>query len=68
MLIDVSMPITPGSVFRLGSPPVEIATRKFRNESEGEYETVVLTMPAHPATHIDLMLCERRIAPERMIG
>lgn len=68
MLIDVSMPITPGSVFRLGSPPVEIATRQFCNESEGEYETVVLTMPAHTATHIDLVLGDRRISPERMIG
>jgi kynurenine formamidase len=68
MLIDVSMPITPGAVFRLGSPPVEIVTRKFHNESEGEYETVVLTMPAHTATHIDLVLSGRRISPERMIG
>jgi kynurenine formamidase len=68
MLIDVSMPITPGAVFRLGSPPVEIVTHKFHNESEGEYETVVLTMPAHTATHIDLVLSERRVSPERMIG
>jgi kynurenine formamidase len=68
MLIDLSMPITPGSVFRRGSPPVEIVTRKFHHESEGEYETVVLTMPAHTATHIDLVLGERRISPERMIG
>ena len=68
MLIDVSMPITAGSVFRLGSPPVEIATRRFHHESEGEYETVVLTMPAHTATHIDLVLSGRRISPERMIG
>jgi kynurenine formamidase len=68
MLIDVSMPITPGSVFRLGSPPVEIVTWKFSNESEGEYETVVLTMPAHTATHIDLVFSERSISPERMIG
>ncbi|MEJ2211714.1 MAG: cyclase family protein [Anaerolineae bacterium] len=68
MLIDVSMPITPGSVFRRGSPPVEITRRKFRNESEGDYETVVLTMPAHTATHVDLVFGERRIAPERMIG
>jgi kynurenine formamidase len=68
MLIDVSMPIAPGSVFRLGSPPVEIVTRKFHNESEGEYETVVLTMPAHTATHIDLVSSDRRITPERMIG
>jgi kynurenine formamidase len=68
MLIDVSMPITAGSMFRLGSPPVEIATRTFHHESEGEYETVVLTMPAHTATHIDLVLSGRRISPERMIG
>lgn len=68
MLIDVSMPITPGSVFRLGSPPVEIVTRTCRSESEGEYETVVVTMPAHTATHIDLVFDERRISPERMIG
>jgi kynurenine formamidase len=68
MLIDVSMPIKPGSVFRLGSPPVEIATRRCSNESQGEYETVVVTMPAHTATHIDLVFSERRISPERMIG
>ena len=30
MLIDISMPIRPGAVFRRGSPPVEIATRKFQ--------------------------------------
>jgi len=68
MLIDVSMPITPGSVFRLGSPPVEVLTHKFYHESEGEYETVVLTMPAHTATHIDLVFSDRHISPERMIG
>lgn len=68
MLIDVSMPITPGAVFRRGSPPVEIARRTFSNESEGEYETVVLTMPIHTATHIDLVFSERRIPPERLMG
>jgi kynurenine formamidase len=68
MLIDVSMPITPGSVFRLGSPPVQIVTRTCSSEAEGEYETVVVTMPAHTATHIDLVFGERRISPERMIG
>jgi kynurenine formamidase len=68
MLIDVSMPITPGAVFRLGSPPVGMVTREFRNQSEGAYETVILTMPAHTATHIDLVFAERRISPERMIG
>jgi hypothetical protein len=42
MLIDVSMPIVAGAVFRLGTPPVEIATRTFYHQSEGEYETVML--------------------------
>ncbi|MGD8969595.1 MAG: cyclase family protein [Anaerolineae bacterium] len=68
MLIDVSMPIVTGSVFRLGTPPVEIATRQYYHESEGEYETVMLSLPAHTATHVDLVFRDRRIAPERMIG
>jgi kynurenine formamidase len=68
MLIDVSMPIVAGSVFRLGTPPVEIAPRKFHHESEGEYETVMLSLPAHTATHVDLVFRDRRIAPGRMIG
>ncbi|MGD8998596.1 MAG: cyclase family protein [Anaerolineae bacterium] len=68
MLIDVSMPIVAGSVFRRGTPPVEIATRQFYHQSEGEYQTVMLSLPAHTATHVDLVFRERRIAPERMIG
>ena len=68
MLIDVSMPIVAGSVFRLGTPPVEIATRKLYHESEGEYETVMLSLPAHTATHVDLVFRDRRIPPARMIG
>jgi len=68
MLIDVSMPITAGSVFRRGTPPVEIASRKFYHESEGEYETILLSLPAHTATHVDLVFAENRIEPERMIG
>jgi kynurenine formamidase len=68
MLIDVSMPITAGSVFRRGTPPVEIASRKFYHESEREYESIVLSMSAHTATHVDLVFAENRIEPERMIG
>jgi kynurenine formamidase len=68
MLIDVSMPITAGSVFRLGTPPVEIASRRFYHESEGEYESIVLSLSAHTATHVDLVFAENRIEPERMIG
>ena len=68
MLIDVSMPITAGSVFRLGTPPVEIALRKFYHDSEGEYESIVLSVAAHTATHVDLVFADNRIEPERMIG
>ena len=68
MLIDVSMPLISGSVFRLGTPPVEMASRKFYHESEGEYESVILSLAAHTATHVDLVFAENRIEPERMIG
>jgi kynurenine formamidase len=68
MLIDVSMPITAGAVFRLGTPPVEIASRRFYHESEGEYESVILSLAAHTATHVDLVFADTRIEPERMIG
>jgi kynurenine formamidase len=68
MLIDVSIPITPGSVFRRGTPPVDIATRRFYDESEGEYQTVMLSLPAHTATHIDLVFPDNSIGLEQMIG
>lgn len=68
MLIDVSMPIQSGAVFRLGTPPVDVSTRRCRHASEGDYETTILTLPAHTATHVDLVFRDRRIAPERMLG
>lgn len=68
MFIDVSMPIRKGSVFRLGTPPVEIVLRKFCHEYEGEYESVMLSFSAHTATHVDLVYAEKLIHPEQMIG
>lgn len=68
MLIDVSMPIKPGAVFRLGTPPVEISLRRFHHESEGDYESVMLSLSAHTATHVDLVYREKSIALERMLG
>ncbi len=68
MLIDVSMTIRTGSVFRLGTPAVQIATQRFHHESEGEYDSVMLSLSAHTATHVDLVYPERRIDAERMIG
>jgi arylformamidase len=68
MLIDVSMPIKPGSVFRLGTPPVEVTARSFYHESEGEYESVMLSLSAHTATHVDLVFRDKSIDLERLIG
>ena len=68
MLIDVSMTIHTGSVFRLGTPAVQITSQGFQHKSEGEYESIMLYMSAHTATHVDLVYPERRIEPERMIG
>jgi len=68
MLIDVSMTIKQGSVFRLGTPAVEIASRRFYHESEGEYESTMISFSTHTATHVDLVFMEKRIDPRRMIG
>lgn len=68
MLIDVSQKIERGAVYRLGAPPVEIAAQEFYHEAEGRYETTLLSLPAHTATHIDLVDAEKRVGPERMIG
>jgi kynurenine formamidase len=68
MLIDVSMTIEPGAVFRLGTPAVEIASHRFYHESVGEYESTMISFSAHTATHVDLVFMEKRIDPGRMIG
>ena len=68
MLVDVSMLILKGSVFRPGTPPVEILSHHFYHESEGAYESVMLSLSAHTATHVDLVFSGNRIDPGRMIG
>lgn len=68
MLIDVSQRIEQGSVFRLGTPPVEISSKAFFHESEGKYETTMLSLAAHTATHIDLVYRAKRLPLKRMIG
>jgi kynurenine formamidase len=68
MIIDISMTIKEGAVFRLGTPPVQITAQKFYHESEGEYESIMLSLPAHTATHVDLVQTDRHLDPARMIG
>jgi kynurenine formamidase len=65
---DLSRPITSGSVFRLGSPPIEVTRRQFHHESEGHYESTILSLPAHAGTHVDLVFPGTSLAPDRMIG
>jgi kynurenine formamidase len=68
MLIDVSMLIKGGSVFRRGTPPVTVGRHKFFHESEGAYESVTLSLSVHAAPHVDLVFSENRLDPGRMIG
>ncbi len=68
MFIDVSMPIKSGAFFRYGIQPVEISRSVFHNDIEGNYEATVISMPAHTATHIDLVFQDRTVELERMIG
>jgi len=68
MIVDVSMTVGSGMVFRRGTPAVQISSQSFQHESEGEYETTMLYLPAHTATHVDLVFSDRDIAPARMIG
>ncbi len=68
MLIDVSMPIRQGDFFRYGIQPVEIKKATFHNEIDGQYEATIISMPAHTATHIDLVFDDRNVEIGRMIG
>ncbi len=68
MLIDVSLKIEPGATFRAGTPPVAIGPQEFYHPSVGGFETTMLHLPAHTATHIDLVYREKSVGLERMIG
>jgi kynurenine formamidase len=68
MLIDVSQTIKPGAVYRLGTPPVEIVAHRFFHESEGEYESTMISLTAHTGTHLDLVTKGKHLDPQRMIG
>ncbi len=68
MLIDISTTIQSGAVFRIGSPAVNIESRTCVDEHDAEYETTVIAMPAHTATHIDLVSKDRSVELHRMIS
>jgi kynurenine formamidase len=69
MLIDVSLEIRDGMIFRPGSPPVKISSENYFHEDEGGYyETVTVFMPLHMGTHIDVVDKANCIEPNRFIG
>ncbi|MEM3072699.1 MAG: cyclase family protein [Candidatus Bathyarchaeia archaeon] len=68
MLIDVSVEVSEGMVFRPGSPPVRLDRVKCFGEEEGEYLTTVLSTPTHIGTHIDVVYPERKIELQRLMG
>lgn len=69
MLIDVSLEIRDGMIFRFGSPPVKISSENYFHEDEGGYyETVTVFMPLHMGTHIDVVDKANCIEPNRFIG
>ena len=69
MLIDVSLAIKDGMIFRPGSPPVRIKTETYFHEDEGgQYETTTIFMPMHMGTHVDVVDKNNRIDPGRFIG
>ncbi len=69
MLVDVSTRLEQGAVYRLGTPPVDLRMQRCFHEDEGGYyEAVMLSMPLHTATHIDVVNIENRIELDRSIG
>lgn len=68
MLVDLTLPIEPGMVFRKGSPEVEIESIACSHRDEGDYTITLMSMTAHTGTHIDVMDKEVFLPPERFIG
>ncbi len=68
MLIDLTMPMKPGMIFRKGSPPLDVHRETFSHEEEGTYTMSLVTTPVHIGTHIDIMDGKVELPPERFFG
>jgi len=68
MLVDVSLKLRNGMVFRKGSPPLELKTVKCIDVDGGAYETTILSIALHVGTHIDIVDKNKSIMPNRFIG
>ncbi|MEN6379424.1 MAG: cyclase family protein [Methanofastidiosum sp.] len=67
MLIDVSLKLKEGMVFRKGSPRFSITQLKCIHEEE-QYETSMINTPSHIGTHIDIIDKDNKIDLNRFIG
>ena len=68
MLIDVSLKLREGMIFRKGSPPFSISEIKCFHEEEGKYDTSIIATPSHIGTHIDFINKDNAIDMDRFIG
>ena len=68
MLIDVSLRLQEGMLFRKGSPSFSITMLKCFHEEEGQYETSIINTPSHVGTHIDIVNKNNKIEVNRFIG
>ncbi len=68
MLIDVSLRLKEGMLFRKGSPSFSITQIKCFHEDEGKYETSIINTPSHVGTHIDIVNKNNKIEVNRFIG
>ncbi len=68
MLIDVSLKLKEGMIFRKGSPQLSINNLKCYHETEGYYYTSIINTPSHIGTHIDIISKDNLIELDRFIG
>lgn len=67
MLIDVSLKLKEGMIFRKGSPRFSITQLECIHEEE-QYETSMINTPSHIGTHIDIIDKDNKIDLDRFIG
>jgi kynurenine formamidase len=68
MLIDVSLKLKEGMIFRKGSPGFSITQLKCLHEEEGQFDTSIIATPSHIGTHVDIIDKDNEIDLNRFIG
>ena len=68
MLIDVSLRLKEGMIFRKGSPEFSINELSCFHHEPGNYITSIINTPSHIGTHIDVISKDNSILLDRFIG